>query len=128
MANNQHEKLQFLGPLLMNSASSSYNFRFHLTIKKQAVFPHRTSTHIHAGDSTSMHHSLMFFRIPSVYKQFACEMVRSAEELFAIEKMAAQSMSIKKIAETVWVPLRMTKRVAAYCSKTQRKTRHEKAF
>ena len=29
-------------------------------------------------------------------------MVRSAEELFAIEKMAAQGMSIKKIAEAVF--------------------------
>ena len=37
-------------------------------------------------------------------------MVRSAEELVAIEKMAAQSMSMKKIAETVGVPLSTTKR------------------
>ena len=34
------------------------------------------------------------FQIPIVYKHFACEMVRSAQELFAIEKMAAQGMKI----------------------------------
>ena len=37
-------------------------------------------------------------------------MVRSAEELFAVEKMAAQGTSIKKIAVTVGVFLSMTKR------------------
>ena len=34
------------------------------------------------------------FQIPIVDKHFACEMVRSAQELFAIEKMAAQGMKI----------------------------------
>ena len=37
-------------------------------------------------------------------------MVRSVEELFAIEQMAAQGMSIQKIAETLGVPLRTTTR------------------
>ena len=35
-------------------------------------------------------------------------MVRSARELFAIEKLAHQNMCIQKIAETVGVPLRTT--------------------
>ena len=43
----------------------------------------RRRQHIHAPQP----HCL---QIPSVDKQFACEMVRSADELFAIEKMAAQ--------------------------------------
>ena len=34
------------------------------------------------------------FQIPIVYKHFACVMVRSAQELFATEKMAAQGMKI----------------------------------
>ena len=42
-----------------------------------------------------------FCEIPSVYKLFACEMVRTTEELFAIEKMAGQCMSIKEVVETV---------------------------
>ena len=41
---------------------------------------------------------------------FACIMVPSAQELFAVEKMASQSMSNKKIAETLCVPLRTTQR------------------
>ena len=34
--------------------------------------------------------------------QFACDMVRSAQELFAIKKMAAQGMIIKQITEAVF--------------------------
>ena len=37
-------------------------------------------------------------------------MVRSAEELFAIEKKAAQSLGSKKITEALGVPLWTTKR------------------
>ena len=36
-------------------------------------------------------------------------MNRSVEELFAIEKMTDQGMDIKKIVETIGVPLRTTK-------------------
>ena len=57
--------------------------------------PHRLMTPIGAPQPH-------LYQIPSVYKQFACEMVRSAEELFAIEKMAALGMSIKQITEAVF--------------------------
>ena len=49
----------------------------------------------------------------SVYTHFACVMVCSAQELLAIEKMAAQGMSIKKIAETVGGASENDKAVAA---------------
>ena len=83
--------------------------------KKQQVSPHCTTTHIHARDSTAS-----FFRIPNVHKQFECEMIRSAEELFAIEKVAPQGMSIKKITETVF-PVAQRWQTASCRSKTQRK-------
>ena len=87
-------------------------------IQNNRFFPHCTSTHINTGDITSMHHSLMFFKFQLFYKQFACEMVRSAQQLFAVDKMAAQEeaaqgISIRKIAETVGVPLRTAQPVAA---------------
>ena len=41
-------------------------------------------------------------RTPGIYKQFACEKVRSAQKLFAIKKMAAQGMSIKQITGAVF--------------------------
>ena len=43
----------------------------------------------------------MCIKVPSVSCIPTTRMVRSAEELFAIDKMAAQSKSIKKIAETL---------------------------
>ena len=49
-------------------------------------------------------------QITSVYKPFACDMVRSAEGLFAIERMAAQSLGSKKITEPLGVSLSTTKR------------------
>ena len=51
-----------LVPVLMNSASCytiSLAYIFQTCYK---VFAHCTSTHIHAGDSTSMRQSLMFFK------------------------------------------------------------------
>ena len=59
-------------------------------------------------------------QIPSVYKHVTCEMVRSAQDFFAIEKMAAQGMSIKKIATTLGLPQSTTKRWLCR-SKAQRK-------
>ena len=51
-----------------------------------------------------------FPQITSVYKIFACNVVRSIEERFAVERMAAQGLSRKKITEAVGVPLSTTKR------------------
>ena len=67
-------------------------------VTKQQMFAHfhidtqhRLATSI---DAPQPHVS----QILCVYKHFACEMVRSAQELFAFEKVAAQGMSSKKIA------------------------------
>ena len=49
-------------------------------------------------------------QITSVYKPFACDMVRSAEGLFAIARMAAQGLGSKKITEPLGVSLSTTKR------------------
>ena len=46
---------------------------------------------------------------PVFARMLTTRMVRSTGELFAIKKMAAQRMSIKKIAETFGVSLRTTK-------------------
>ena len=89
---------------------------------KTGFFPHCTP-HNHALDTEAVHYSIMCLKIPSVYNIFACEMVRCAQELRAVEKMAAAGMGNKKIATTLGLPLSTTKRWLCR-SKTQRKTRH----
>ena len=75
-----------------NSRCSTLHTDAHLRIRHQ----------IHAPQ----HHAS---QIPGVSKHFAREVVRSAEELVAIEKMA-QGFGSKKITEALGVPLSTTNR------------------
>ena len=63
-------------------------------IIKQQVFPHCTPTH-RTESSTTSHYSL---KIQSVFKPFHKNMVRSAEERFAMERMATLGFGSMKIA------------------------------
>ena len=76
--------------LLMSNASAVIFVK-----KKKQAFPlvhQRTTTHKTPNPCTTAPLS----QIPSVYKHFACEMIRSAQELYAIEKMAAAGMGKKE--------------------------------
>ena len=86
------------------------------------VFAHFTSTHIHAEDTPSMHHSHICLK-SKVFVSIFTTRVLSAQELFAIEEMAGSGMGNKKIATTLGLPLSTTKRWLCR-SKTQRKKRH----
>ena len=79
-----------------------------------------------------MHHCLTSQVFTSI---LTTRMVLSAEELFALDRMAVDGMGNKKIAETLGVPLRTTKRwlqkladrtvpLKDTAQNTQRKTRH----
>ena len=43
-----------------------------------------------------MHHRIIFLKITSVHTHLVCIMVRSAEERFAIERIAAQGLGKRK--------------------------------
>ena len=73
-------------------------------IVKHQVFPHCTLTHmtdLMTYPYTTNHISL---KIPSVFKLSHNNMVRSAEERFAMERMATRGFGSKKIATTLGLP------------------------
>ena len=71
---------------------------------KQHVFVHLTSTHNHVEDTKSVEHSHICLKSQLFVSIFTTRMVLSAQELFAIEKMAIAGMGNKKIATTLGLP------------------------
>ena len=63
-----------------------------------------------AGDSTSMYHSQICTKTPVFVSVFAARMVLSAQELFAMKKMATAGMGNKKIATALGSPQSTMKR------------------
>ena len=97
-------KLMTIGPPLMNNTPSLPSPApppplHSKTCDKQQVFAHFTPTHT-VTTTESTHHSLVCFKTQVFTNIFACEMLRSSTELLAIERMAAQGLGRKKIAET----------------------------
>ena len=80
------------------------------SLTKHRVFAQSLLTDAHPRRSHQIHapqHHVS--QMPSGYKFLVCIMVPSAEELCAVEKMAAQSTGNKKVTQTLGVPLRTTK-------------------
>ena len=98
-AQNKREHFLFLGPLVDEKKPSVVKF-----VINKSFFAHFTPTHPrrrHQIRAPQAHVP----QIPRVYTYFACELVLSAQELYAIVKMAAAGPAAVD-DEAVVVPLR----------------------
>ena len=76
-------------------------------IIKQKGFPTLHTDAHDRLDDISTHHSL---KIPSVFSHSHNNMVRSAEERFAMERVATRGFGSKKITAALGVPVSTTQR------------------
>ena len=98
-------------------------------VTKQQDIPHCTSTQTSlTPDTKPMHHSIICLKSQLFTSVLTTRMVRSLEEVSAIEKTAIQGISIKKISETVFFRVAQTWQTVTCRSNTQRTTRRQHEF
>ena len=83
---------------------------FEIYHKTAGFFHHCTPTHMTDPMTYPLTTSHISLKIPSVFKPSHNNMVRSAEELFAVERMATRGFGNKKIATAPGVPVSTTQR------------------